>query len=73
MADLWMKSKTKGQRGIEMEQDAGVCGERKSIERVASSLTGIVSRLVAPYRMPSVHPLASLTPVSDVVVTAGGE
>ena len=41
-----------------------VFDSRPSLEFDGARVRGIISRLVAVYRIPSVHPLASLVPVS---------
>jgi hypothetical protein len=48
----------------QMEKDVMIYGLQKMIKPQTSGLKGVISRLVATYRIPSVHPFASLTTIS---------
>ena len=63
MVEIWV-----GKRTQDLCKERVAYGATVNRVRVLTKLTlgakGILSRLVAMYRIPNVHPLASLTPVS---------
>jgi hypothetical protein len=58
MVELWMEKRA------QMTQDAVVYRLRMMSNLLALRLRSVMLRLATMYRIPSVHPLESLTPIS---------
>jgi hypothetical protein len=59
MVELWPVKRVRS--GARAGHDAALCGSRARVPVVAMRVKKLTSRLVAMYRMPCVHPLASIT------------
>ena len=63
MAEMWMAKRVQEPFGAQMAYDAAPHRARLAVN-LALGLKSLPSRLAAMYRIPCVHPLASLTTIS---------
>jgi hypothetical protein len=64
MVELWMEKRAQEPRRAQTTQDAVVYRSRMMANLMALRLRSVILRLATMYRIPSVHPLESLTPIS---------
>jgi hypothetical protein len=65
MAEFWMVAGRRASRRTRVRHDVTAHRSQVMVGVIALTVTSLISRLAAMYRMPGVHPLASLTTDSD--------
>ena len=64
MVELWAAKRVREPGRAQTAYEAAVYRVRMTANPMVSAFKSVMSRLASMYRIPSVHPLASLTPIS---------